>query len=396
MRNLWLVARAEYRRMVMRRSFLLATLGLPLFIGLVMVVSVFAGQGTTDDRPFGYVDKAGIFAGMDPSQFEPLPVIAYPDEASARAALAAGQIQAFYVISADYLQTGEVQQYYWNRTPQDRVNGQFKYMLRSALLGDQRPEWHDVLLWGPNITMQAATTGEAVGAGDVLRMILPLVVGMFFVFVVMGSSGYLLQAVTTEKENRMVEVMFTSLSPAQLIGGKALGLMGVALTQIGVWVAALTIGLFFVGREFGFLGDIRMDWRFLGVVALYFLPTYALVAGLMITLGSMVTELQQGQQIAGVLNLLFIAPFFFFVFVFTNPNHPLLIALTLFPTTAFMAVAMRWGVTVIPAWQIALGWSLLVATALATVWLASRVFRVGMLRYGQPLTLRNLGGLLRA
>ncbi len=395
MRNLWLVARAEYRRMVMRRSFLLATLGLPVFIGIVMAISIIAGEGGADERPFGYVDEAGIFRGLQPAQFGPLPAIPYPDQASAQAALADGRIQAFYVVPADYRRTGEVRQYYWNRAPQGQVNSQFKSMLRAALVADQPPERREPLLRGVNIVMQTASTGQAVGAAEVLRIVLPFLAGMFFVFVVMGSSGYMLQAVTTEKENRMVEVMFTSLSPVQLIGGKAVGLMGVALTQVGIWVAALAVGLFFLGRQFGFLSEIAIDGRFLGMVALYFLPTYALVAGMMITVGSMVTELQHGQQVAGVLNLLFIVPFFFFVFVFTNPDHPLLVALTLFPTTAFMAVAMRWGVTTIPAWQIALGWGLLVVAAVAMVWLASKVFRAGMLRYGQPLSLRSLGAVLR-
>ncbi len=396
MRNFWLVAQAEYRRMVVRRSFVLATIGMPVFIGVVMAVSILASQGTTDDRPFGYVDSAGILAVADAPGFGPLPVIPYADEAAARSDLEAGRIQAFYVVPADYVQTGAVQQYYWSKAPQGRVGSQFRAMLSAALVADQPSESRDALLRGVGITMLSAEAGEEMGANEVLRIILPLLVGMFFVFVVMGSAGYLLQAVTTEKENRMVEVMFTSLSPTQLIGGKALGLMGVALTQIGLWLTALFVGLMILSRQVDFLSGVTVDWRFFGVVALYFLPTYALVAGMMITLGSMVTELQQGQQIAGVINLLFLVPFFLFVFIFTNPNSPLLVALTLFPTTAFMAVAMRWGVTTIPLWQLAGGWLILVAAAATMIWVAARVFRIGMLRYGQPLSLRGLGSALRA
>lgn len=396
MRNLWLVAKAEYRRLVVRRSFVLATIGMPVFIGIVMAISILAGRGTVDDRPFGYVDRAGILAAVDAQDAGPLQAIGYEDEAAARIALETGQIQAFYVVPTNYLRTGEVQQYYWSKAPQGRVNGQFRYMLSVALVAGQPPESRDALLRGVGVTLHSAEAGEEMGAREAARIILPLLVGMFFVFVVMGSAGYLLQAVTTEKENRMVEVMFTSLSPTQLIGGKALGLMGVALTQIGIWLVALFIGLFFLSRQVDFLGGVTVDWRFFGVVALYFLPTYALVAGMMITLGSIVTEIQQGQQIAGVVNLLFIAPFFFFVFVFTNPDHPLLVGLTLFPTTALMAVAMRWGVTTIPLWQLAGGWLSLVVTAAAMIWVAARVFRTGMLRYGQPLSLRGLGSVLRA
>ena len=111
---------------------------------------------------------------------------------------------------------------------------------------------------------------------------------------------------------------------------------------------------------------------------------------------AMVTEHQQGQQIAGIINLLFIFPFFFFILVFTDPNSPLMVAMTLFPTSAFMTVAMRWGVTTIPAWQLVLGWVLLVASASFMIVVAARVFRIGMLQYGQPLSLRAVAEIARA
>ena len=228
-----------------------------------------------------------------------------------------------------------------------------------------------------------------------LGFLLPLFVGVFFVFVVMGSAGYLLQAVTTEKENRMVEVMFTSASPFQFIAGKTLGLMAVAFTQITVWVLALVVALVVAALKVPFFRAVRIEPTFLLLMVFYFVPTYALVAGIMITLGSMVTELQQGQQIAGIVNLLFLAPFFAFIFVFTNPDSPLMVAMTLFPTTAFLTVAMRWGVTTIPAWQLALGWTLLVGSAAFMVVVATRVFRIGMLQYGQPMSLRAVANIAR-
>jgi len=164
----------------------------------------------------------------------------------------------------------------------------------------------------------------------------------------------------------------------------------VAFTQIGIWLLALAAAVVVASRFAPFLQGIKLDPVFLWLVLLYFVPTYALVAGMMITLGSMVTELQQGQQIAGILNLLFIVPFFFFVLVFTNPNSPVLVAMTLFPTTAFMTVAMRWGMTTIPTWQLAVSWLILVSTAAISIGVAARVFRVGMLRYGQRLDLKTM------
>lgn len=398
MRKLLLIARAEYLRLVVRRSFLLATLGVPLLIGVVMAVSILiATRSTADARPFGIVDGAALLGDVLPQAASyAANAQAFPDEAAARAALEAGALQAYYVLPADYLQTQRIALYYWEKAPSDDVSGQFNRLLRAALVARAPAEARERLLGGISLTYRTLKAGEQQLEQQIVGFLVPLFVGMFFVFVVMGSAGFLLQAVTTEKENRMVEVMFTSVSPFQLIGGKALGLMGVAFTQIGIWLLALVAGILVLSRSVPVLQGIELDPLFLLLVLLYFVPTYALVAGMMITLGSMVTDLQQGQQLSGILNLLFTAPFFFFILIFTNPNSPLLIAMTLFPTTAFMTVAMRWGMTAIPAWQLIAGWGLLVATAAGSVVVAARVFRVGMLRYGQPLNLAGVAKIVRA
>ena len=91
-----------------------------------------------------------------------------------------------------------------------------------------------------------------------------------------------------------------------------------------------------------------------------------------------------------MVNLLFVLPFFFTVLLFTDPNSPLLTALTLFPTTAFIAIAMRWGVTDIPAWQLVAAWFSISIAAVVVIFVAARVFRAGMLHYGRTASLRRL------
>ncbi len=78
-----------------------------------------------------------------------------------------------------------------------------------------------------------------------------------------------------------------------------------------------------------------------------------------------------------------------------RPNGPLAIALTLFPTTAFITITMRWAFAVVPFWQLALSWLLLVATATLSIWAAARIFRMGMLRYGQRLSFDSVVAAVR-
>jgi len=237
--------------------------------------------------------------------------------------------------------------------------------------------------------VRAADGSREFNSRNVFNFFVPFFAAFFFIFVVMSSSGYLLQVVTDEKENRTVEIMMTTVSPGQLIGGKALGLLAVSLTQVAIWVltgiVAVLIGRIFIEA----LRFITVPWSLLVVIILFFIPAYALIAGIMTAIGSAVTELTQAQQIAGILNLLFLLPFFFAALFLANPNSPILLFLTFFPTSSFITVMMRWGMSTVPLWQMALSWLILVASALGSVWVAARVFHTGMLRYGQSLSLKE-------
>jgi len=109
----------------------------------------------------------------------------------------------------------------------------------------------------------------------------------------------------------------------------------------------------------------------------------------MVAIGSAVGDLQQGQQVAGFVNLAFILPVMLSAVLIQAPAGPLAVFLTLFPTSSFLTVTLRWGFGTIPVWQMVAGWVLLVATTLFTFWAAARIFRAGMLRYGQPLSLKT-------
>lgn len=395
MPKLWLVAKYEYRKMVGKKSFLIATLGVPLLIIAATVVVVLVAINSEDSRPLGYVDHAGILRpdalttlGDDKKR---VAIRAYPDAAAARAALKAEEIQAYYIIPADYLQQPTVERYYLEKEPGSRACEDFWDFMRAGLVLQQLPEETQArAFYGAELTIRTGDGKRELGSHDGLSLVMPFAGAIFFFIVVLSGGGYMLQAVTDEKENRTMEILATSLAPEQLIGGKAIGLMAVALTQVGAWVIALAGGLLIGAQFVAELRALQVPWGLLGITALYFFPAYALVSGLMTVIGASVTEVQQGQQISGIINMLFTFPLFFLSVLIAEPNSPLAIALSLFPTTSFTTILMRWGLTVIPFWQLAASWLLLVASAAGSVWLAARVFRLGMLRYGQRLSLKGI------
>lgn len=384
MHKAWLVAKHEYLTMVRRRSFVLATLAFPLIIGAFLGISVLLSLGGSDDRPLGYVDLAGLLAGdaapADESTFLP-----FTDEAAARAALHDERIQGYYVIAEDYRASGALRLVAMSKEPPAETRRAFHALLRAALLSDQPAAVQARLNEGSAVTVRSADGRREFSETNFVNLLLPFVAGFFFVYAVLSSAGYLLQAVTAEKENRTVEIMATTLAPDHLIAGKAAGLLGVALTQLAVWAATLVLALAVGAALTPALRALQIPWSLLAVVLLYFLPSFALIGGMMIAIGAVFSEIQQGQQVAGILNLLFMAPFFVLVVIFAQPDGALAVGMTLFPTTSFLTVLLRWGLTTVPQWQLALSWLLLMVSAGASVWAAARVYRAGMLHYGQRL-----------
>lgn len=402
MHKLWLVARREYLKRTRGKGFVLLTLGLPagllVVVGISILVSLNSERGSTT---VGYVDQAGVIGaaassggsagtGAD-STSDKTRFVAYANLDEAQPALSAGEIQALFVLPQDYMASGRVEACYWKDQPSASVLDTFKGLLRSSLVTGAPDDVRARALAGPTDAVMRSLDGK--GGDEAQRgagFIIPLALGLFFMFSIMSTSGYLLQAVTDEKENRTVEVMVTSVSANQLIGGKTAGLVAVALTQVFIWVAVGALGIVVGARFLEPLREVHVSVWFVVTMVLFFVPSYILAAGIMVALGAAVTDFQQGQQISGALTIVFLLPLFLLALVFGNPNSPVLVFFTLFPTTSFSMVAFRWGATALPFWQLAGGWVLLVLSAAAVVVIAPRVFRRGMLRYGTHMSLRGV------
>jgi ABC-2 type transport system permease protein len=399
MRNFWLVARHEFQHTALRRTFLLITLAVPAFLAVVIALSIFMETSGQSKAPLGYVDHAGVVdASLQatlPDAEKRIPIYAYPDEEAALAALNRGEIQAFFVLPAAYPAEVKTDLYTLEKAPSDKAWGQFDDLVRASLVAAYPEEVQKRLLEAPSITVQDVSSGRTFSEGSVANIILPFAVSIIFFFAISWASGYMLQVVADEKENRTMEVILTSLTPGQLIGGKSMGLLAAAVAQLAVYALAGVVGFKVAAPYVVELQQLTVPWIYLGLMLAFFLASFALVAASMIAIGSAVTEVQQGQQIAGVFGLIFAIPLFFMPIMLANPGHPLIVFFTFFPFTSFITVGLRWGLGSVPLWQVGAGWLILVATAGFMLSAAARVFRAGMLVYGQPLNLKAMVAAVR-
>jgi ABC-2 type transport system permease protein len=326
MNNAWLVAKHQYRRTVVRRGFLIGTIAIPLAMIVVIALAIIVETMNENNLPVGYVDHTGFLlasrAADLPSAQDRIQIIDYPSLESALDALKGEQIQAFWVIPETFPETLATDLYYLQEPPSSDSWRDFDDFIRINLLSELPEGVGDRLYEGPSITVQDISSNRRFSEDEIINIILPFAASFFFLIATMFAAGYMLQVVSEEKENRTMEIMITSVTPLQLIGGKAFGLLAAALTQLSIYVVAAVIGLVIAAQFIPELQYFNVPWTYLGVMTLFFLPAYALIASMMLAIGAAVPDVQQGQQISGILNLVFMLPLFLLPLLFTNPNSP--------------------------------------------------------------------------
>ena len=392
MKKLFLIARHEFMHMVHQRSFLLTTLGLPLLIVLIGLVSVSTAESAVAAHAIGYFDPDSVLGNPAISRVyygdTEHTISAYDDRTKAEAAVENGEIDALFVVGSSYAQDGALQVVYWEESPSDTVYSIWNQFARQALTANYDADVASRLTWGFNITGESLSGEEKFSNEGIPSFVVAMVAAILFIIASLMSSGYLLQAVVGEKENRTIEVMASTVTPEQLVGGKTLGLLAVALAQIAVWVLSGLLAFdMFAPDDFA---NLTFDLGNLALLAFYFIPSFALLGGMMVAIGAASTEARQAQQLSGPISMLFVLPLMLITLFFVAPESPIVMALTLFPTTSFVAVAVLMSMGEVAVWQIVVGQVLLWASAVGMVWVAARVFRMGMLRTGQRLSWQQI------
>jgi ABC-2 type transport system permease protein len=348
-----------------------------------------------DDLPVGYIDQVGVFENPIPAPIsagdEPIDFIPFQAEEEALASLKAEEIQAYYILPAEYFETRRIEIVYTDK-PANNANRQWWDFLQINLLSDQPTEIAYRSAAGTDITVRSLDGKRTIAdSGPNFGNLMPMFITLAFLAVVLMSSGYLMGAVAEEKENRTMEIVVTSVSPLQLITGKLLGIIGIGLTLLVSWTLIVILGIIATRlMGIGWFQDLTMDWSGILAAGVIAIPAYVLVSALMITIGTMATSTQEGQSFSSIFIILHMIPLYVGVPFIENPSGSLAITLSILPFTSLMATGMRNLFYSVPTWQIALSALVQGLSALGAIWLASRSFRLGMLRYGQPLRWRNL------
>jgi ABC-2 type transport system permease protein len=409
MNKILLVAKHEFTSTLKRRSALFAIFGLPLLSLLILTgINWFSrtqgsdGGGNilsnfvSDDQgslPAGLVDDTGQLQQFSPpadTMFD-----FYPDLAAARAAYEAGEISSYYHIPADYLTHGEIFQYA-DDISLESFEGRILYnVLVENFVGDTVPVQLVTAPLQQYQEIDLSATEEQEQQDYFANLGLAIGVGILFYLTVMGAAGYLLQSLGKEKENRVMEILLSSLRPFHLLAGKVVGLGGIGLLQMAVWTG---LALFVFRGSGSPLDNLTLPSLAVAtwvLIVLHFVMGYFVYASLFAGLGAISPNVKESSQYTFFLMLPTLLPMWFNSILINAPNGGFATALSLIPLTSPITMPMRLVMTAVPVWQWLVSLVGGVVTAVLLLWGATKFFHSKTLLAGQSPSLRIIWQTLR-
>jgi ABC-2 type transport system permease protein len=385
---------------IKRTGFIILTLSVPvlalLIIGIFHIVSGITTP-TAEISKIGYVDEVGGFDQFT-SQGN-INLVSFDTPEAATQALIMKDIKEYFIIPADFISTGVIDRYTTQKelAPSGTTTGAINNFISSNLLTGKVPSNVITRIQTPlNVVTTTLTSTGAVAPqqASYVNFIIPGVFSFLMALSLIFSSTYVLQSLSQEKENRLMEILLSSVSTRQLLAGKILGLGAAGLVQVLVWVISIPLLLRLASSSIGgIISTIQVPANFWALGIIYFILGYLLFSVTSASIAAITSTVQEAQGISGLYTLMAVAPFWFVSLLLIFPNSPAWIVLSVFPFTAPVVTMMRLGLTGVAVWQLAVSTAVLALCVFGGLLLAARLLRAYMLLYGKR---PGLGQIVRS
>ncbi len=408
MNKTWSIFKYEFYKTVSRRSFILTLILIPLVPALILWVlgslsesqsqalgEVFTG-GAQQAVPYGVVDQSGLVKEM-PDWIVGNSLVLISNESTARQQTLDGKLQGYYVVTADYLESGEVILYKEEINPLAGVEGTaiFEQMMQYNLLGGDMDLYlkytQDPSIQMVEIDPQTADTRDT---QNPLTFFVPYAITLFFYMIIFTSSSMLLTAISKEKENRVMEMLLSSVKPTQLFTGKLMGLGLANLLQMAVWFGAAMLLLRMSGRTFTIPTNVQIPAAAFLFGIVFFALGFTFYGSLMAGWGAMVPNLREGNQSAFVFSLPLLFALLSINTLISEPHGTFSTVLSMLPPTAPVVMMTRLVIGGVPLWHAAVAIVLLVLSDLFLIRAVAKIFKSQYLLSGSAASINAFFKLL--
>lgn len=433
MKKVWVIIKREYLVRVRTRAFAIGTVISPLLLlGLIILPSFLAERGGGGERLITVLDQSG-----DPKLFDAVkkrvasPGLRPDSDAEEGFGSATRFALTREIVPPDQNPNDSIKR---ESTEGGKKGSEKSYLILGPdVLDGAAPEYHaknlsDFSIRALEVAVSAALTerrlmragfdatkisqymkpvdlkkfkigasGESKEEGMRQDFMIAFALLFFLYMSVLFYGIFVMRGVIEEKQSRIVEVLISSVRPTQMMLGKLVGIGLVGLTQIGIWALSTAVLSLFGATMFASQG-VKMPsipMSLLVYFVLYFVLGFFLYATLYAMVGAIVSSEEEAQQAQFPVTLLIVVPMMIFGLVMSNPNSTSSIMLSMIPFFAPTLMMLRIAVINPPVWQILTSMAIMLATILGSVWVAARIYRVGILMYGKRPSIAELGRWLR-
>lgn len=428
MNKIWLIIQREFLNRVQKKSFLVATILLPLIFPAIMGVLVYVSvqqKKNAEKEVVQFIDESGIFS-PDSSKFIFHKTVG-PLEEAKKEFQKSKDFALLYVPQIDIRNPEGIQLYTKvNISPSDE--GEIERMLETRIKEMKLQRLHidkkvlDSLK--TDVSIKSTTLGddgkEETSNSKVLLGV-GVVAGIMMYMFIFIYGAQIMQGIIEEKTSKVVEVIVSSVRPFQLMMGKIVGLASVGLLQFLIWIVLIStlstvvLGMFGaeppqqqmmeqMSQQVG-QAPVQQDVAITKVMDMvdhipftyvivnflfYFLGGYLLYGALFAAVGSSVDSPAEAQQFMFPITLpMLISYFGLFTFILDDPHGSISVWLSIIPFTSPIAMMGRIGFGV-PLWQLLLSQAMLIGGFIFTTWVAGRIYRVGILMHGTKVNYKVL------
>lgn len=439
MGKLSLIIKREYLAKVRNKSFVVMTFLSPiLMVGMVVLIVYLTKINDNEIRTIGILNESNYFS-TDFQGTESTSFVKFKD-IDLQAAKDSIQKMGFYGLlyipnEQDLEQVASRSFFYSKDAPGssilDNLENVFEERLRMQRLQELGVSVSDFESVGNNFEMKTATfTGEQNLKGITeIKAFIGGAFGYLIMMFIIIYGGFVMRSVIEEKTTRIIEVIISSVKPFQLMLGKIIGTSLAGVTQFAIWIisAFLMFGVLILVFDIdpsalnsgasntpGLIGGaayvaasdsamqlyanelFRIPWVMLiCFFVIYFVLGYLIYSSIYAAIGAAVDNETDTQQfIFPIILPLMLAIYVGFFSVFNNPHGPIAVGFSLFPLTSPIVMLMRLpggiGEGGVPIWEVVVSILLLIITFIGIVWLAAKIYRVGILMYGKKPSYRDL------
>lgn len=432
MRNIGLIIMREFKERVYKKSFIITTLLMPLFFAAISVApALIMHFATGDTKTVSVIDNSGIIAPQLESD-ESVAFVAIPNgdlQEELKKSLESDNFGLLY-IGEDIVANPNNVQLYTNASSSMLVEEYIADQIEDIIEAERLKEYNindlKQILEKIEVNISLSTfrndkenTASSSAASSFLGIALGFV--LYFFLIIYGSI--VMQSIIEEKNSRILEVMVSTVRPFDMMMGKILGVAAVAVTQIVIWgVLIVAMSALLVpavmpddilasveavkgGADVMSMASNGVDIetvaalasitntgyiaKIIALLIAFMVGGFLLYAAMYAAVGASVDTAQDAQQLTTPIMLPIIISFIILTMVMNDPNSPLIVWCSMIPFTSPIVMMGRIP-SGIPTWEIATSLVMLYATFIVMVWLAGKIYRVGIFMHGKKPTFKEL------